>query len=216
MTPQKEDYLKVIVELGGDKELVNNKLIGKALSVSAASVTEMSAKLLKEGYIVHIPYQGVKVTEKGLAVANQMIRKHRLWEVFLAEHLGFSWDEVHDVAEKLEHVSSDELIARLDKFLGYPKSDPHGGTIPDQEGNIVSIDSYRLFELKIGESFTIQEVADETDFLQYLSRKGIHLGKIYTMKEIESFEGPVHFVDETGKEYQISFKAAAKLTVSKR
>lgn len=215
MTPQKEDYLKAIVELGGDKELVNNKLIGKALSVSAASVTEMSSKLLKEGFISHIPYQGVKVTEKGLLIANQVIRKHRLWEVFLAEQLGFSWDKVHEIAEKLEHVSSGELIDRLDQYLGFPKTDPHGGMIPDREGNIPDVDSYQLFELKIGQNFTILEVDDETDFLQYLSAKGIHLEKVYTIKKVESFEGPISFYDENNNEYQISFKAASKLTVNK-
>lgn len=215
MTPQKEDYLKVIVELGGDKELVNNKLIGKALSVSAASVTEMSSKLLKEGYISHIPYQGVKVTKKGLLIANQLIRKHRLWEVFLAGQLGFSWDKVHEIAEKLEHVSSKELIDRLDQYLGFPKTDPHGGMIPDREGNIPNVDSYQLFELKKGQNFTILEVDDETDFLQYLSAKGIHLKKVYTIKNVESFEGPISFCDENNKEYQISFKAASKLTVIK-
>lgn len=215
MTPQKEDYLKVIVELGGDKELVNNKLIGKALSVSPASVTEMSSKLLKEGFISHIPYQGVKVTEKGLLIANQMIRKHRLWEVFLAENLGFSWDKIHEIAEKLEHVSSEELIDRLDQFLGFPKTDPHGGMIPDKEGNIPSVDSCQLFELKAGQNFTILEVDDETDFLKYLSAKGIHLGKLYSVKSVESFEGPICFTDKNNKEYQISFKAASKLTVNK-
>lgn len=215
MTPQKEDYLKAIVELGGDKELVNNKLIGKALSVSAASVTEMSSKLLKDGLISHIPYQGVKVTEKGLLIANQVIRKHRLWEVFLMEQLGFSWDKVHEIAEKLEHVSSEELIDRLDQYLGFPKTDPHGGMIPDREGNIPNVDSYQLFELKKGQKFTILEVDDETDFLQYLSAKGIYLENIYTIKNVESFEGPISFYDEHNNEYQISFKAASKLTVNK-
>ena len=139
MTPHKEDYLKVIVELGGTNELVNNKQIGKALSVSPASVTEMSSKLLKEGYISHIPYQGVQITEKGLLIANKLIRKHRLWEVFLADKLGFDWTEVHEEAELLEHVSSDFLIDRLDAYLGFPKYDPHGGVIPDKDGRIEEI-----------------------------------------------------------------------------
>ena len=116
MTPHKEDYLKVIMELGGDKQLVNNKQIGQALSVSAASVTEMSVKLLKDGLISHIPYQGVQITDKGQLIANKLIRKHRLWEVFLSEKLDFNWDEVHDEAELLEHVSSDRLIDSLDAY----------------------------------------------------------------------------------------------------
>jgi len=109
MTPHKEDYLKVIMELGGDQQMINNKQIGKALSVSAASVTEMSTKLLKDGLISHIPYQGVQITEKGQLIANKLIRKHRLWEVFLADKLGFNWGDVHEEAEMLEHVPSDRL-----------------------------------------------------------------------------------------------------------
>ena len=150
MTPHKEDYLKVIMELGGDKQLVNNKQIGQALSVSAASVTEMSVKLLKDGLISHIPYQGVQITEKGQLIANKLIRKHRLWEVFLSEKLDFNWDEVHEEAELLEHVSSDRLVDRLDAYLGFPKYDPHGGVIPDKEGRIEVYESKPLTELEVG------------------------------------------------------------------
>lgn len=215
MTPQKEDYLKIIVELGGDKELVNNKQIGQALSVSPASVTEMSSKLLKDGYITHLPYQGVRVTEKGLLIANQVIRRHRLWEVFLADKLEYSWDKIHEIAEKLEHVSSEELIDRLDQFLGFPKKDPHGGSIPDRDGNIPAIDSYQLFELQPGQDFTILEVEDETNLLQYLSSKNIHLGEQYTVRKIETFEGPISFFDQQKNEFQVSFKAASQLIVNK-
>lgn len=216
MTPQKEDYLKVIIELGGDKELINNKLIGQALSVTAASVTEMSTKLLKDGYIIHVPYQGVQLSEKGLKVANQMIRKHRLWETFLANHLGFTWDEVHDLAEKLEHVSSNVLIDRLDEFLGFPTSDPHGGLIPDREGRTMDKDSLPLQELAEGDGFFILEVDDDAEFLKYLSEKNIRLDQYYRVDKMEAFEGPVYFRDEKGKEYQVSYKAAAKLLVEKQ
>ncbi|MDE1548057.1 metal-dependent transcriptional regulator [Jeotgalibaca caeni] len=216
MTPQKEDYLKVIIELGGDKDLINNKLIGQALSVTAASVTEMSTKLLKDGYIIHVPYQGVQLSEKGLKVANQMIRKHRLWETFLANHLGFTWDEVHDLAEKLEHVSSNVLIDRLDEFLGFPTSDPHGGLIPDREGRTMDKDSLPLQELAEGDGFFILEVDDDAEFLKYLSEKNIRLDQYYRVDKMEAFEGPVYFRDEKGNEYQVSYKAAAKLLVEKQ
>ncbi|MGP6140004.1 MULTISPECIES: metal-dependent transcriptional regulator [unclassified Jeotgalibaca] len=216
MTPQKEDYLKVIVELGGDENLVNNKLIGAALSVSAASVTEMSFKLLKEGYIIHVPYQGVKLSDKGIIYANQMIRKHRLWEVFLAKKLGFGWEEVHDMAEALEHVSSDILIDRLEEFLEYPSVDPHGGLIPDREGKVPNLETCYLHEMEAGCRFMIMEVDDDTHFLKYLSDKRIKLGTSYQLIEKEPFEGSIHFSDEVGEVFQVSFKASHKVMVQEK
>lgn len=215
MTPQKEDYLKVIYELGGDTRMVNNKEIGQALSVSAASVTEMSSKLLKEGYIVHIPYQGVRLSEKGQQVASQMIRKHRLWEVFLVDYLGFSWDEVHEEAEKLEHHSSDLLMNRLDRFLGFPKTDPHGGVIPDQDGKVMAALEAHLVELAVGTRFIIKEVEDESAFLKYLSQKEIRLQEQYQLEEVEAFDGPLTFRDREGRRYVLSAKAAAMVRVEK-
>ncbi len=201
MTPHKEDYLKVIVELGGTNELVNNKQIGKALSVSPASVTEMSSKLLKEGYISHIPYQGVQITEKGLLIANKLIRKHRLWEVFLADKLGFDWTEVHEEAELLEHVSSDFLIDRLDAYLGFPKYDPHGGVIPDKDGRIEETASHPMTELSVGRRFVIKEVDDDDqEFLAYLLEKNVKLGIPYLLTAIEDYEGPVYLhIAKSGK-----------------
>lgn len=215
MTPQKEDYLKAIFELGGDARLINNKEIGQVLAVSAASVTEMSAKLLKEGYITHIPYQGVQLSEKGLKIAHQMIRKHRLWEVFLVECLGFAWDEVHAEAERLEHHSSEELMDRLERFLGYPTTDPHGGIIPDKKGNSISTAQAQLADLTVGDSFIIKEVEDETDFLKYLSQKEIRLQEVYMLADVDAFDGPLTFMDKTGKRHVLSAKASSMMRVEK-
>nr|WP_319218876.1 metal-dependent transcriptional regulator [uncultured Trichococcus sp.] len=213
MTPHKEDYLKVIMELGGDKQLVNNKQIGKALSVSAASVTEMSVKLLKDGLISHIPYQGVQITDKGQLIANKLIRKHRLWEVFLSEKLDFNWDEVHEEAELLEHVSSDRLIDKLDAYLGFPKFDPHGGMIPDKEGRIEVYESKLLIELEAGSRFVIREVDDDQEFLAYLLNKDVKLNVPYLLTKVEPYEGPYTFEAQNHQTYQISFKAASKIYV---
>ena len=120
------------LELGGDQKKINNKQIVSGLDVSAASVSEMISKLLKEGLVEHSPYQGVQLTESGLASASALIRKHRLWEVFLVEHLNYSWNEVHDDAEVLEHVTSGTLADHLEAYLGHPKFCPHGGMIPEQ------------------------------------------------------------------------------------
>ena len=120
MTPNREDYLKIILELGGDTTKVNNKQIVSSLDVSAASVSEMISKLVKEELVEHSPYQGVQLTASGLQKASSLIRKHRLWEVFLVEHLDYSWNEVHDDAEVLEHVTSEHLADHLENYLNHP------------------------------------------------------------------------------------------------
>lgn len=122
MTPNKEDYLKMIYELGGNNKKVSNKQLVTRLMVSAASVSEMVTKLLKEGFVEHVPYQGIQLTQAGLQKASALVRKHRLWEVFLVNYLGYAWNEVHEEAEVLEHVTSIELARRLDKYLISPKS----------------------------------------------------------------------------------------------
>ena len=124
MTPNREDYLKIILELGGDTTKVNNKQIVSSLDVSAASVSEMISKLVKEELVEHSPYQGVQLTASGLQKASSLIRKHRLWEVFLVEHLDYSWNEVHDDAEVLEHVTSEHLADHLENYLNHPEHCP--------------------------------------------------------------------------------------------
>lgn len=213
MTPNKEDYIKAIYELGGQDNVVSNKKLVHALSVSAASVTEMNARLLKENLITYTPYQGVKLTEDGLKIANKLIRKHRLWEVFLAEKLGYNWNEVHADADLLEHVSSEFLIDRLDHFLNEPQFDPHGGMIPNKDGSIEEMNYLPLVEMNEGTRFIIKEVDDQKDFLKYLLDKQIKLGNEYLLKDIEPYEGPLTLVSEAEGETIISFKAAFKILV---
>jgi DtxR family Mn-dependent transcriptional regulator len=213
MTPNKEDYIKAIYELGGETKVVSNKKLVEALSVSAASVTEMNARLLKEDLITYTPYQGVKLTEDGLKVANKLIRKHRLWEVFLSEKLGYDWNEVHADADLLEHVSSDFLIDRLDIFLGEPQFDPHGGVIPNKDGSIEEMNHTPLVEIEEGTHFTIKEVDDQKDFLKYLLNKNVKLGDEYILKEIEPYEGPLTIETIDGTQTIISHKAAFKILV---
>lgn len=213
MTPNKEDYIKAIYELGGEQNVVSNKSLVKALSVSAASVTEMNGRLLKENLLTHTPYQGVKLTEEGLRIANKLIRKHRLWEVFLSEKLGYDWNEVHADADLLEHVSSDSLIERLNLFLGEPKFDPHGGVIPNKDGTTQKVDHIPLVDVKVGRQLIIKEVDDQQEFLEYLLHKDVQLGKQYTLKNIEAYEGPLTLETPEGSETIISHKAAFKILV---
>lgn len=213
MTPNKEDFIKAIYELGGQEDVVTNKDLVRTLSISAASVTEMNTRLLKEELITHLPYQGVRLTEKGLRIANKLIRKHRIWEVFLAEKLGYDWNEVHSDADLLEHASSDLLIERLNIFLGEPTFDPHGGVIPNQDGSIPEIHSTPLIECNEGDRFKIKEVDDQEEFLEYLLYKKVHLGKEYTLADIEPYDGPLTLESTTGEQTIIGHKAAFKILV---
>ncbi|WP_080147208.1 metal-dependent transcriptional regulator [Marinilactibacillus piezotolerans] len=213
MTPNKEDYIKAIYELGGEKTVVSNKNLVQALSVSAASVTEMNGRLLKEGLLNHTPYQGVQLTSSGLQIANKLIRKHRLWEVFLSEKLGYDWNEVHADADLLEHVSSDALIERLDLFLGEPRFDPHGGVIPDKDGTVEAMDYTPLVDVAVGTPFIVKEVDDQQEFLEYLLQKQVQLGNAYTLLNIEAYEGPLTLESAEGLKTVISHKAAFKILV---
>ncbi len=173
-----ENYLKAIYHLsdGGSKSVLTNEL-AEAMSTKAASATDMIKKLSAKTFISYEKYYGVNVTNKGKAEALMVIRKHRLWETFLVEKLGFNWDEVHDVAEQLEHINSTRLIEKLDEFLGYPKVDPHGDPIPDSKGKIKSLPLVALDQLKIGYHGKIAAVKDsDSNLLKYLDKIGAKPG----------------------------------------
>lgn len=218
ISPSKEDYLKAIYDLDGAHQNVSNKNIAKALSVSAASVSEMNTRLVKENLISHIPYKGVQLTEEGIKSANLLIRKHRLWEVFLYEVLGFQWDEVHAEADRLEHASSDLLIKRLDAFLNHPKYDPHGGLIPNADGTVDEnkIPLHPLSEIEILDEFHIKEVDDDENLLTYLYANQITLNHRYELLNRDSYDGSVLILDkETDEELAISGKAVEKIQVKR-
>ena len=190
MTPNREDYLKIILELGGDTTKVNNKQIVSSLDVSAASVSEMISKLVKEELVEHSPYQGVQLTASGLQKASSLIRKHRLWEVFLVEHLDYSWNEVHDDAEVLEHVTSEHLADHLENYLNHPEHCPHGGSIPKKE-----------------------EVVHE-ELLDYLVTIDLNINEEYEIVDIAAYEGPITIQNDR-KKIPVSFKAASTIFVDK-
>lgn len=216
MTPNKEDYLKAILELTTtETQLVSNKQIATALDVSAASVTEMVAKLLKEGYVVHVPYRGVQLTPTGEREAYRLVRKHRLWEVFLVEKLGFSWRDhrVHEEAERLEHASSDHFIDRLEILLNFPTECPHGGRIPDKNGNIVRENRLRFHDVAVGERFVIARVTDEPALLDYLQKHQIEVGKPYTLIDKDSYDESLTICDDAGTLTRMSNNASSKLFI---
>ncbi len=217
ISPNKEDYIKAIYSLNGAHAIVSNKAISQELAVSAASVTDMNARLVKEGLVSHSPYKGVQLTSLGVQVANQLIRKHRIWEVFLYEKLGFQWDEVHEEADRLEHASSDKVIERLDEFLNAPKFDPHGGAIPRADGTIEKTHSPRIYltEIEIGELFVVLEVPDhDNELLNYLYEKGFSINNRYQLKKVNTYDGTIEIKNmETKETATISGKALEKIQV---
>lgn len=173
-----ENYLKAIYHLsdGGAKSVLTNEL-AEAMNTKAASATDMIKKLAAKEFISYEKYYGVNVTSKGKSEALMVIRKHRLWETFLVEKLGFTWDEVHEVAEQLEHINSHRLIEKLDEFLGYPKIDPHGDPIPDSKGKIKLQPQITLDQLKAGYHGKIAAVKDsDSNLLKYLDKIGAKPG----------------------------------------
>lgn len=191
MTTSEENYLKVIYHLSNlSPKGVNTNAIAAMLDTKASSVTDMLKKLSEKECVNYQKYQGVSLTEKGKLNAKIIVRKHRLWEVFLVEKLGFAWDEVHEVAEELEHIQSEKLINQLDKFLNFPSFDPHGDPIPNAKGEIKKIDKQLVSEIEIGKIITCVGVKDTSvDFLQYLNKQNISLGTKMKVLEKEPFDG---------------------------
>ncbi|HAY34569.1 MAG TPA: metal-dependent transcriptional regulator, partial [Ignavibacteria bacterium] len=162
MNTSLEDYLKNIYYLQTSSGKVTNMILAEKMNVSSAAVSEMISKISKSGYIKNVPYKGFELTKKGENLAINLVRKHRIWEVFLVKNLKFSWEKVHSEAENLEHASSDELISQLEIFLGNPKFDPHGHPIPDKYGNIPESDLICLSEMNVGQCAYIKQVSDKS------------------------------------------------------
>jgi DtxR family Mn-dependent transcriptional regulator len=190
MTISEENYLKVIYHLSHlSPKGVNTNAIAAMIETKASSVTDMLKKLSEKDWINYQKYQGVSLTDKGKLNAKIIIRKHRLWEVFLVEKLGFAWDEVHEVAEELEHIKSEKLINQLDHFLNFPSFDPHGDPIPNAKGELPNINKQLLSEIEAGKTITCVGVKDSSvDFLQYLNKQHISLGTKIKIIDIEFFD----------------------------
>ena len=210
-----ENYLKAIYHLSssGQKQ-VNTNAIAERLETKPASVSDMIRKLSDKGVITHVKYQGVNITEKGKQKALSVIRKHRLWEVFLVSKLNFHWDEVHEIAEQLEHIRSSLLISRLDEFLGYPKFDPHGDPIPNEDGVISTKPRVILSDLSQGTISQLVSMIDTgTAFLNYLDKIGMKIGtKIKILDTIE-FDGSMEIEADFNKSITISKQVADNLLV---
>lgn len=194
-----ENYLKTIYALEKDfGNEISTNLIANKIKTKASSVTDMLKKLAAKNLVIYKKYQGVQLTEKGKLTALKVIRKHRLWECFLVQKLNFNWDEVHDIAEQLEHVKSELLINKLDAFLRFPKLDPHGDPIPDDKGRIIKNESTSIVEMKIGSAGTLVGVRDSSEnFLKYLNKKNLALGDKLKVIDIEPFDNSYHIETKT-------------------
>lgn len=211
-----ENYIKTMYHLAADyKKGISTNAIAKKLETKASSVTDMVKKLSEKNVVSYKKYQGVTLTDFGKKIAANIVRKHRLWEVFLVDKLNFSWDEVHEVAEQLEHIKSPKLINELDAFLDFPKRDPHGDPIPDKEGNLQIIEKSLLSTLRKNEIGVCVGVDDSSsEFLRFLDKQEIALGKQIKVLEKEPFDGSLVIkMDE--KTLTVSNKIASNLYIQK-
>ncbi len=214
MTISEENYIKVIYHLSlVSPKGVNTNAIAGMLDTKASSVTDMLKKLSDKELVSYQKYQGVTLTESGFQSAKMIVRKHRLWEVFLVEKLNFAWDEVHEIAEELEHIKSEVLINKLDEFLEFPDFDPHGDPIPNANGEIKKVNKLLLSEAVLNIEYKCVGVKDSSsDFLKYLDKQKIALGSKIKVKEKESFDDTL-LVEIDSRELTLSNKIANNLYV---
>ncbi|OOV38211.1 DtxR family transcriptional regulator [Staphylococcus sp. MB371] len=215
LTEEQEDYLKAIFGLNGTTDYVSNKNLAQDLNIKPSSVSEMMLRLKKDDYVDIRPYKGVKLTQKGLDHTTNIIKRHRLIERFLIEELEYTWDEVHEEAEILEHRVSDRFIDKIDKLMGYPTTCPHGGIIP-RENQIEEIYNTSLNEFEIGDDVEIKRVMDYVNLLDYLSNQELHIGDVVTISNKDSLnqlielklEDKTIMISETNASYLFGVKTA--------
>ncbi|MBO0320771.1 metal-dependent transcriptional regulator [Muricauda sp. CAU 1633] len=216
MTRSEENYLKTIFHLGGgDSNSITTNAIAEQMETKPSSVTDMAKKLSEKGLVDYVRYQGVSLTDAGVKTALSIIRKHRLWEVFLVQKLDFTWDEVHEVAEQLEHIKSEKLIDKIDELLDFPKYDPHGDPIPTKDGKFQERDKKLLSEMPINSQGVCVGVKDSSvPFLKFLDKNNIALGNSIKVVDKEDFDHSLHIL-MNGKELRISHQIASNLYVKK-
>ncbi len=215
LTEEQEDYLKAIFGLNGTTDYVSNKNLAQDLNIKPSSVSEMMLRLKKDDFVDIRPYKGVKLTQKGLDHTTNIIKRHRLIERFLIEELEYTWDEVHEEAEILEHRVSDRFIDKIDKLMGYPTTCPHGGIIP-RENQIEEIYNTSLNEFEIGDDVEIKRVMDYVNLLDYLSNQELHIGDVVTISNKDSLNQLIELklkdktimISETNASYLFGIKTA--------
>jgi DtxR family Mn-dependent transcriptional regulator len=210
-----ENYIKAIYHLQGDDVTVTTNELARELKTKPASVTDMMKKLKTKKLLHYQPYQGFRLSNEGSKVALGIIRRHRLWEYFLAEKLKFSWDEVHAIAEHMEHVSSKKLIDKLDEFLGFPRVDPHGDPIPDANGKIETSKQVCITELALNKPALVSHVSDQSrEILELLKHKNISIGTRVEVKKRFDFDHSMEIKIRQQQPFNISEQLAKNIFVS--
>ncbi len=214
-SPAEENYLKAVFKLTeADGRAASTNALATEMATAAPSVTDMLKRLAAKGLIFYEKHRGVTLTDAGRRTATELVRRHRLWEYFLVEKLGFGWEAVHDMAEQLEHVEGEGLTERLDQFLGFPRFDPHGDPIPDAEGVFHRLEQMPLARLELGRPAVVTGVVDHSPvFLKFLENNGLQLGTALRLVEKIEFDGSVRARFEDGREAQLSEKVCANLLV---
>jgi DtxR family transcriptional regulator, Mn-dependent transcriptional regulator len=207
------DYVKAIWEVAGSGA-ASTKDVAERLSIAPPSVTNMFARLQEMGLVEYERYRGASLTERGRGEALRLVRRHRLIETFLLEHLGYSWEEVHEEAERLEHAVSDGFTERLARFLNHPNHDPHGGPIPAADGSLAPDDSFPLSEAAVGQRVSIAKVSDEdASVLDHLGDRGLVPGRLLSVREVRALDGVVTVEDEDGGSYALGESLARSISV---
>lgn len=217
LSATEENYLKAIFKIAErEKKSASTNTISKYMGTTPASVTDMLKRLSDKGLINYKKYKGVTLTTSGNGIATQLIRRHRLWEVFLVSKLRFSWEVVHDIAEELEHIEFPELVNRLDAFLDYPKFDPHGDPIPNADGKFTIRNQSQLSDLPVGSKSVLLGVKDHaTSFLQYLNGHNIKLGSEFTIASVNEYDQSMNVMVDHKSPVQFSHKVCQNLLVKK-
>ncbi len=217
LTATEENYLKAIFKIAEkEKKTVSTNAISRQLNTTAASVTDMLKKLADKDLIHYEKYKGVTLTGAGNKTATNLVRKHRLWEVFLVNKLRFAWHQVHDIAEELEHIDSDELISRLDAFLDYPKFDPHGDPIPNAEGKFTLRTQMSLSDMSVLQGGIVLGVKEhQTEFLKHLTQINIKLGSEIKITAINEYDQSMHITIDN-KHSEVISKMISQQLLMKR
>ena len=216
-TTTKENYLKAIYHLQNSEGKISISDLGKELDVSKPTIHDMVKKLQKKGWVSYEKYKPIELTASGEKMATAVIRKHRLAEMFLTEVMGFGWEEVHDIAEELEHLQSDLFFDRMDEILGFPTTDPHGSVIPDKNGKVVSKSYPLLSEIPVGEEVQLMALAESSvEFLTFLTKKGIQLNSTFTVEEVEPFDKSIGIkLSGQSNQIQLSNHVCSRLKVKR-
>lgn len=211
-----ENYLKALFNLSGEKGEVGVNDLSRHLDIKMPTVTSMMKKLAEKKLVNYETYKPLRLTEKGKKEAALIIRKHRLTEMYLVEKMGFGWEDVHEIAEQIEHIQSSVFFDKMDQLLGYPKADPHGAPIPDKNGKLAWVAYDRLCDCRPGDSVRLAAVVHSaSDFLKFLNSRDIHLGTRIKVRSVEPFDGSM-VVGYDGRQETLSRLACERLLVEKQ